>query len=179
MAIKPDHMAAFVANGEQGGPKPRREEINPGGKKGRVEIPDDDDGDGLEDDEEDDDEEDDDEGDDEGDDDDTEEGGEGKFGALIPLLEEFADEIVDAASNLPPDAVEDPTFTIEPEDSEVLADDLAGMPKQLTKALRECAQQGVSWDDAMKLGDHLEAEGITDDPELIAGWVFRAAQALE
>ena len=78
-----------------------------------------------------------------------------------------------------PEALEDPQHQLSDEDAEIMAEDLKQLPKRLARELRNCAEAGISWDDAMKLAEHLEEAGDHDDPEMIAGWIFRAAQALE
>lgn len=106
--------------------------------------------------------------------DDMQEGGDaaGKFSDLIPLLEENSGDIEDAANMVNADPGDVLSGGEEPDQAHVgeamsgfdsLDDDLKGPMGAL---------KGVSVQDAEDLAHHLADEGMVEDAELVAAWLY-------
>lgn len=111
----------------------------------------------------------------EGGEEDMQEGGEGRFGALIPLLEQYAEEIEAACDELPPEALEDPEMELEEADQTILVEGVNVLPEDLKAELKSAFGGGIEPEEAQELADHLESEDMIADPMRTAGWFQRVA----
>jgi len=97
--------------------------------------------------------------------------GQGRFGKLIPLLEEHVEVVQEAADNLSPTAYDDLGEELSIEDGAVLQESFEMAHDNLQKELRaSCAD--ISLEDCQRLADHLLSEGLLEDSERVAGWLF-------
>ena len=112
-----------------------------------------------------------------GDDDDMKEGGSGKFGALIPLLEAFADEVAECADEIDPDALEDTSSELSDDDKDTLSDSFDGLDGKLKKVMKS-SLPGIEMEQAQQLAQHLADEDMIDDDEQFAGLLYRFGQVL-
>ena len=100
------------------------------------------------------------------------EGGVEKFAALIPMLEEFAEDVVELSDEMDVDVLLDETAEISPEDEMILKEGVATLDRRLKKELESCCG-GMTMEEATTLAEHLADEGIIDDSERIGGWIYR------
>lgn len=99
------------------------------------------------------------------------ESGTGRFGKLIPLLEEHVEVVQEAADNLSPTAYDDLGEELSVEDGAVLQESFEMADDKLQKELRaSCAD--IALEDCQRLADHLLSEGLLEDSERVAGWLF-------
>ena len=110
-------------------------------------------------------------------DEDHKEGGEGRFGALIPLLEASASDIEGMTDELDVDLLQDPEQEMDGENARLLHEGFESLPDELRSAL-EGSVGGMSMEDAIQLADHLHDEDMISDPQVVAGWLFRLGQVL-
>lgn len=112
---------------------------------------------------------------------DFQEGGPGRFGGLIPLLEEHADLLGEALMMVDEARLRDTTSDLEPEDHAAVDEGWQLFPPELQSAFAEAfGEGGVTVEDAAQLADHLDAEGLVDvDAEILAGYLFLIAEKLE
>lgn len=118
-------------------------------------------------------------GGDAGTDDDMQEGGEGKFGEFIPVLEQHASEIEDLTDEIDRNALTDFDSDLEENDEQAMQEGLDRLPDDFKQAFQAAigGEDGLTEDEARKLGDHLAQEDIiTVDPDLFAGWLFHASK---
>jgi hypothetical protein len=109
----------------------------------------------------------------EGHDDDMQEGGEGRFGKLIPLLEEFAEEVEACCDEIDGDLLVDMEAEMPSDEEQILKSGLHTLDKKLVKALSEAFDGGISPEEATELAEHLANEEIVSDPDRVAGWLYR------
>lgn len=107
---------------------------------------------------------------------DMEENGSGRFGALIPLLEAGAEDLVERAEEMDGDALRDPTIELDPEEQQILQDGYSLLDRRLQQELRKVG--AISFDEAVELARHLQAEGMIDDPDRVAGYLARVSAML-
>lgn len=154
MAIDPNKMAAFA----QQGPKPEADlsKLNPGGGEKGAE------GGGGEPSSE-----------------DMKEGGQGKFGSLIPLLEEQAEEIEACCDELDPEQLANPEEPFDDENHDIFVESFAELDDALKDALIEAFAEGLKPEEADELATHLEGEGMIEDTERVANYLRHVARAIE
>jgi hypothetical protein len=104
--------------------------------------------------------------------------GMGRFGALLPLLEENAEAVQELMDEVDSEMLTDLGRELPPEDAQAVQDALDELDDALVDEMRRAFSSGLSPELAQELGDHLEAEGIAEDGQLFGGWLFRAAQVL-
>jgi hypothetical protein len=104
--------------------------------------------------------------------------GEGRFGKLLPLLEKFHEDVEAACDELDPEVLKDSGAEMPPEDQTILKDGFENLDGELVAAGNEELSGGISMDEAHGMANHLESEGMTEDPDRVAGWLFRLAQTL-
>jgi hypothetical protein len=99
------------------------------------------------------------------------EGGDDKFGALLPILEEGAGDIESAAESMTvsPDEV----FGAE-EPEQAWHDEAGHTLDELDEDLKDALAplKGVSVDEAHDLADHLSEEGMIEDADAVAAWLY-------
>ena len=106
-----------------------------------------------------------------------EEGGQEKFAKLIPLLEEFAEDVQESSDEMDVDVLTDDSIELEPDDMAILQEGYGSLDRRLKKEMEACCG-GMSMEDGMYLAEHLETEGLIDDKERVGGWLFRVGEML-
>lgn len=106
---------------------------------------------------------------------DMQEGGPGKFGMLITLLEENADDVMSLTEEFDPDQLADAAQELDEEEQSSLREGAASLPDDLQAELR-AALPGATIEETREVATHLEDEGIIDDAERLAGWLFRVGE---
>jgi hypothetical protein len=108
-------------------------------------------------------------------DDDFKEGGEGKYSALIRLLEKHAEDIGYCLDEASREALEDPHVELDEAEQKLFESGVKELDTELVQELGELAP--IDMDSAYKLATHLQGEGYIEDadPDLLAGWIVRAA----
>lgn len=111
---------------------------------------------------------------------DLQEYGDGRYGALIPLLEEHAEDILACADEIDTEALEDPESNLSDEDADILIESLELLPEEL-QVEAKAALGGISAEDATALAAHLERDNIIDDSDAdrFAGWLFRLGSLMD
>lgn len=167
--MDPNKLAAFRDSKPQGqGPHPKGKQPNQQQPQQGKQKPQGGDGGGGED-----------EGGDGESDDDMQEGGEGKFGEFIPVLEQHASEIEDLTDEIDRNALTDFDSDLEENDEQAMQEGLDRLPDDFKQAFQAAigAADGMTEDEARKLGEHLAQEDIiTVDPDIFAGWLFHASK---
>lgn len=108
---------------------------------------------------------------------DMQEGGDGKFGALIPLLEQFADDVQTCADDVDPDCLSSTDEELSEDDSQALSDAYDGLDGKLKKEMKSTLPE-ITMDKAAELAQHLSDESLIDDQDTFAGLLFRFGQVL-
>lgn len=100
-----------------------------------------------------------------------------RYADLLPLLEEHHGEIIECCDELDSDSL---TLLDEPMDDdtrEAIEESFNSLDRKLQKVVREtCGEMPI--EHAMKLADHLEAEGMIEDTDRFAGWLYRVGEWL-
>ena len=112
-----------------------------------------------------------------GGDEDTQEGGEGKFGALIPMLEQFHEDIEACGDDVDPDTLSAPEEELSEDDHDALMDGYNSLDGKLKKEMKT-ALPGIVMDKADELAQHLSDESMIDDQDKFAALLFRFGQVL-
>jgi len=107
--------------------------------------------------------------------DDQQEGGPGKFGQLLTLLEANAADVEALAEEFDPDQLTDPGQELDPGDQDALKEGVESLDQPLQDEIAK-ALPGITIDEARELANHLESESIVDDADRFAGWLFRVGQ---
>lgn len=99
------------------------------------------------------------------------EGGEDKLGQLTPILEEAAGDIESAAESMT--TLPDEVFGAE-EPEQAWEDEAASTMDELDEDVQDALKplSGISADDAHELAQHLMDEGMVDDAEAVAAWLY-------
>lgn len=98
-------------------------------------------------------------------------------GAAIHALEQYAQEIEASCDELDYDVLTDPDLEMAEDDIAILQEGVLMMPPRLLKVIENLA--GIDIDAAQTIAAHLESEGMVEDAERVAGWIFRVGQLLE
>jgi len=149
--IDPKKMASWAQGGGGEGPKPGPEDANEGAEGDEPEN------------EHEQEEEQEDEG--------------GDKGELLACLEEFSEEVSQCCDELDGDALTDPEVELEGEDLQILQDGLNALPPKLKKCLQKSASD-MSFEEAQSIADHLGEEDKIEDPDRLAGWLYRVGQVV-
>lgn len=114
--------------------------------------------------------------------DEIEEGAIPRYAHVILLLEKHAEDVMELVEEVGEECLEDVNMDIPPEDAEVLAEQLQkDLDPELADAMRKAfGENGISLEDAQSIAEHLVDEEFVDsgDEDLLAGWLFRIAQAV-
>lgn len=102
-----------------------------------------------------------------------------RFVKLTPLLEEFIEEIAEAADESDPDILLDIETPLESDDYEIIVESIAGLDRRLQKEMKVALTGGITGEEADALAEHLASEGMTEEPEKISGFLFRAAESYQ
>jgi hypothetical protein len=106
---------------------------------------------------------------------DAQEGGPGKFGMLITLLEQFAEDVLPLTEEFNPDQLIDVGQELDEAEQDQIREGVGQLDEELQAELAS-ALPGVTLEEAQEVADHLEAEGIIDDAAALAGWLFRIGE---
>jgi hypothetical protein len=98
-----------------------------------------------------------------------------KYGPLMELLEGEAGEVLDGMSQLDAGALMDFTQPLEGDALSAFQSVMGGLSDEMLTQVRE-SLPGVSAEDAEALAQHCASEGFTDDPDLLAAFLFRAGE---
>jgi hypothetical protein len=105
----------------------------------------------------------------------TEEGGPGKFGMLITLLEQHAEDVMALTDEFDPDQLVDAAQELDEAEQDQLREGASGLEEELVAEMKT-ALPGATIDETREVAMHLESEGIIDDAERLAGWLFRVGE---
>jgi hypothetical protein len=98
-----------------------------------------------------------------------------QYAELMQKLEASAEDVEEQAEGLDQDMLDDPGQAMDDDGKMEVEECLEGLPDDLVSAMHEHLK-GISHDDAMKLADHLESEGMIDDADMVGGFLFRVGQ---
>lgn len=98
-------------------------------------------------------------------------------GAAIPALEQYSGEIEASCDELDYDMLTDPDLEMTDDDIAILQEGVLMLPPRLLKVIENL--KGIDIDAAQTIAAHLESEGMVDDAERVAGWIFRVGQLLD
>lgn len=110
---------------------------------------------------------------------DMKEGGQGKFSALIPLLEEAAEEIEACCDELDPEQLGKPEEDFDDENHDIFVESFAELPDDLKAEMLEALADGITPEEADELATHLEGEGMIEDAERFANYLQHVARAID
>lgn len=111
-----------------------------------------------------------------GNDDDFQEAGDGKYGALLEMLEHNYKEIEEMIDECDPEMLDDPHSEIDEETTGVIKDHIASFDEDMRTELENLS--GITPKDAAKLSDHLDKEGMLEEPDKFTGWLVRVGEVL-
>lgn len=109
---------------------------------------------------------------------DFKEEGDGRYGALIPLLEHNATALEECCDELDEATLVEPTTALDKADEAALKSGYATLDDEL-KAEMERALPEISLEDALKLAQALEDEDMITDADRVAGYLVRIGSILE
>ena len=109
---------------------------------------------------------------------DFQEYGPGRFGDLIPKLEEHAEEIEACCDELPLESLLVPEEELSSEDEMIFYEGIDALPEDLLEVMAT-ALPGLEPEDAMRIAEHLEAESRITDAMRTAGYLIRVAAVIE
>lgn len=108
------------------------------------------------------------------------EGGTGRFGALIEMLEDASIELQDAVPDLSEQAIEDveatPLAELSPEDQDAIEDVYEELDDGLKAEMAKAFAGGISEDEAHELAEHLADEDMIDDEDAVGALIYRLAE---
>lgn len=114
--------------------------------------------------------------------DEVEEGAIPRYAHVILLLEKHAEDVMELVEEIDSECLEDVNADIPPEDAEILSTQIQeDIDPELADAMRKAfGESGISLEDAQSIAEHLVDEEFVDsgDEDLLAGWLFRIAQAV-
>ena len=109
-----------------------------------------------------------------------EEGGIGRFGALIEMLEDASIELQEAAGDLSEQALDDldatPLASLSPEDQDTIEDIYEELEDGLKAEMAEAFEGGITEDEAHELAEHLFDEEMIDDEDQVAAVIYRLSE---
>lgn len=106
---------------------------------------------------------------------DMQEGGPGKFGQLITLLEQHAEDVMPLTDEFDPDQLSDVAQELDDSEKDQLREGVKALDEELQAELKS-ALPDITIEEAQEVADHLESEGIVDDAARLAGWLFRLGE---
>lgn len=105
------------------------------------------------------------------------EGDRERFASLIPMLEEYSDDVEECCDELDPEILEDTALDMGPGDETILEEGMHALDRRLQRELKNCCK-GISPEDADYVADHLARENLVADPQRMSGWLFRLGQVM-
>lgn len=148
MALDPKKMAAFASHG----PKPGMAELAAIGEKPQSEL-------SMK-------------------SEDELEGGPGRFGKLIPLLEANAADLQLCCEEINPDALMNLSEDLPDDDYEILADSVIELPDDLLHEMVSTLG-GITPEEADRLAAHLEDESIVEEGDMIAAMLVHVGKMID
>lgn len=106
------------------------------------------------------------------------EGGPGRFGKLIPLLEAHAAELEEMCDDLDPMALMDVNTDLSDDERQILAEDVVDLPEELLGEMMD-SLDGLTAEEAEKLAAHLENESIVEDGDRIAALLVHVSKLID
>ncbi len=97
-------------------------------------------------------------------------------GAVIPFLEQYADEIEACCDELDYDVLLDPNLDMSEEDEVIMSEGALMLPPRLQANLWHLTD--IDLEAALAIGKHLEEEKKSQDAARTGGWVYRIGQLL-
>jgi hypothetical protein len=98
---------------------------------------------------------------------------------LILRLQESAEDVADVSDEMDAGVLADPMVPMESDDVEILQSGFDGLDSNLKKELTACcAAGGLSIEDARYIAQHLADMELVENPERIAGWLYRIGEML-
>lgn len=110
---------------------------------------------------------------------DMKEGGQGRFGSLIPLLEESAEELEACCDELDPEQLGNPNEPFDEENHDIFIEAFSDLPEDLQDELMSVLAEPLEVEEAEELGAHLEGEGMVTDGERIGNYLRHVCRAIE
>lgn len=114
--------------------------------------------------------------DDEGLDEEDDEFGEPDPSQVLPFLEQYAEEIQTCIDEVDQDTLIDPEMPLSADAVTILQEGALMLPPRLQRLLPNLAD--ITFEDAGVLAAALVERQKFDDPETVAGWIFRIGQVL-
>lgn len=108
--------------------------------------------------------------------DDFQEGGDGKYGHLIPIIEQHAQDVEACCDELDTEYLTDTSEDMPDDEKQILQEGVDALADDLKQALGVVS--GISQEDAHKLASHLADEDIIEDEDRFAGWLVRVGQVV-
>lgn len=103
--------------------------------------------------------------------------GDNKYAELIPLMEEYQDDLEQCYEELDGDMLADPEAELAPEDMQIMKEGFDALDPGLKKAMQRLLP-GIDASDAADLADQLGDEDKTSDPDKLAGYLVRLGDYL-
>jgi hypothetical protein len=96
---------------------------------------------------------------------------------LVKVMSEFAEDAEAACDELDASVLEDPDAELEEPEAQILEEGLANLPPKLKAALENYAAD-ISMEDAQSVADRLFEADAVQDPDRLAGWLYRVGQVV-
>ena len=106
------------------------------------------------------------------------EGGPGRFGKLIPLLEANAEELEACCDELDPDALMNTGADLPEDDRDILLENVVSLPDDLIDEMMNTVG-GITKEEAEKLAAHLEDESMIEDGDLLAAMLVHVGKLID
>ena len=100
-----------------------------------------------------------------------------KYARLIPMLEEYSEDVMALAEEMDVDVLMDPSVALEADDMAILQQGVDTLDRKLKAEMESCCG-GISMEDAEYLAGHLEGEGLIDDAPRVKGWIYRTGELI-
>lgn len=97
--------------------------------------------------------------------------------AVIPFLEQYAEEVQACCDEIERDLLVDADMEMDDDSAQILQEGALMLPPRLQRLLPNFA--GISFEDAGVIAAAMEDREKTEDPEAWAGWIFRIGQLLD
>jgi hypothetical protein len=101
-----------------------------------------------------------------------------QYAEFLQSLEAHAEDLEDQCDGLDGEFISDPGATPDDEQKQELEECLEACPDDLVSSFKAHGAN-ISHDDALKLAEHLESEGMISDAEPVAGFIFHVGQVID
>lgn len=106
------------------------------------------------------------------------EGGEGQYGALIPMLEANAEELDACCDEVAPEALLNTEADLSDDDHDIFVESFASLPHELTEEMIS-SLGGLTMEQAEDLATHLESEGMIEDSHRFACYLMHVSKMID